>query len=139
MSIPNRPVAVSVHRDGFRRAGRVWTVQPQRVRVVPDAAGEGEITADQLLELEGDPNVAVVPVADAAEAAAAEAAAAEDATAAARAAHLRTATRLAPEGAERTQAGQLTTAWLESATGLDGVTAAERDAAAEDAGAAEAV
>lgn len=134
MSIPNRPVAVSVHRDGFRRAGRVWTVQPQRVRVVPDAAGEGEITADQLLELEGDPNVAVVPVADAA-----DAAEAEDATAAARAAHLRTATRLAPEGAERTQAGQLTTAWLESATGLDGVTAAERDAAAEDAGAAEAV
>lgn len=133
MSNPNPidapQVAVSAHRDGFRRGGRAWTIQPQRVRVVADGAdvAADEITESQLAQLERDPNIAVVSTTDA------DANEPSEDLAKARAAHLRTATRLAPEGAERTQAGQLTTAWLESATGLDGVTAAERDAAAEDA------
>lgn len=128
MSTPTH-VAVSAHRDGFRRAGHEWTIQPRIVAVAPpgeDAPADG-ITAGQLEQLERDPNIAVVPTTPAS----AEAAeAAPDALAAMRAAHLRTATALAPDDAPRTGDDKLTVDWLAAATGLDGVTAAERDAAA---------
>ena len=129
--------AVSAHRDGFRRAGREWAVQPATVAVAdaddPDRP-EGAITPAQLEQLRADPNIAVVPTVPEAPAgdpvAESRAPASDAALAAARAAHLRTATALAPEDAERTGDGRLTVDWLAAATGLDGVTAAERDAAA---------
>ena len=133
--------AVSAHRDGFRRAGREWAVQPATVAVAdaddPDRPA-GAVTPAQLEQLRADPNIAVVPtVPDAggdpvaeSEGAARLVADLDAALAAARAAHLRTATALAPEAAERTGDGRLTVDWLAAATGLDGVTAAERDAAA---------
>ena len=112
-------VAVSAHRDGFRRAGREWTVQPRTVAVA-------DLTAAELDQLRRDPNIAVVPTTPGAAPAGASAGAAD-----ARAALVRVATRLAPEDAERTKSGRLGTGWLEAATGLDSVTAAERDAAHE--------
>lgn len=132
-------VAVSAHRDGFRRAGRQWSVQPTVVAVEPADAPDrtqDAITPEELEQLRRDPNVAVVPTAPDADGAPADpvaesrAPASDAALAAARAAHLRTATALAPDDAERTGDGRLTVDWLACATGLDGVTAAERDAAA---------
>lgn len=129
--------AVSAHRDGFRRAGREWSVQPTTVTVAdaddPDRP-EGAVTPAQLEQLRADPNIAVVPTVPETPAgdpvAESRAPASDAALAATRAAHLRTATALAPEDAERTGDGRLTVDWLAAATGLDGVTAAERDAAA---------
>ena len=137
MTDSNRTVAVSAHRDGFRRAGKEWTVQPRSVAVVPDAEivrdprplGADEITESDLLLLERDANIAVVEqgVSEETLASAVDAHAAQIAEA--RVAHVATAILLAPEDAPRTQGGELTIPWLQEVTGLAGVTSAEREAA----------
>lgn len=103
--------AVSAHRDGYLRAGRPWTMAAELV-------SREDLTEAQVELLTQDPRIAIVPTTPA------EALA--DAT---RAALLRTATGLAPADAERTKGGKLALGWLEAATGLADVTAAERDAA----------
>lgn len=50
-------LAISATRDGWRRAGRAWTVEPQTV-------DEADFSAEQLEMLRGDPAVAVVTVFD---------------------------------------------------------------------------
>ena len=133
MTDSNRIVAISAHRDGFRRAGREWTIAPQDVEVVAEgnvASGDGPAVSEaELALLEGDPNIAVVAkgVSEERLGAALDAHAAQIAEA--RVAHVATAILLAPEDAPRTQGGELTIPWLQEVTGLAGITSAEREAA----------
>lgn len=45
-----RAVAVTAHRDGYRRAGRAWTKAPEVVRLT-------ELTEEQWLQLQADSNI----------------------------------------------------------------------------------
>ncbi len=116
-------VAVSAKRDGFRRAGRAWTVAPRTVAVDDLAPG-------QLAALEADPSLTVAPV-EAPSADAGGPASVPPEAAPSRAETIRRAIGGLEPGREDhwTKSGRPEVAALRAATGLADVGAAERDAA----------
>ena len=135
-------LAISAHRDGFRRAGRAWNRAATVVAV-------DELTREQREQLRGDPNITVTlcaPEGAPESAPAAEvmgpteayetgyAAGTRDAAGAMNVAELRDwLIRAAMRGLDPQTDGHFTasglpaTAALEAATGLASITAAERD------------
>ena len=127
-------LAISAHRDGFRRAGRVWNRAATKVAV-------DELTEQQLVQLRDDPNITVTlcapegqAAADGGGAAAADGPSPEAvlrslSVAEARAWLIRAAMRgLDPRNEDHfTAAGLPEVAALKDATGLSSVSAAERN------------
>ena len=125
-------LSIRAARDGFRRAGRAWGRQPT---VVPRA----ELTDGQVAQLEADPNIDVHPCGPEGAAAAVEARAPLGVAEARRALLLAGARTLEPGREDHwTTAGLPEIAALKQATGLASIPADERNAAWEEAQAAQA-
>ena len=126
--------AISAHRDGFRRAGRAWNREATTVAA-------GELTEEQLDQLQSDPNITVTPCAPEGPAAGGAGTASAGVAPSPqevlrglpvpelRAALIRAAMRgLDPDNPDHfTTSGAPEIAALKQATGLSSITAAERN------------